>query len=313
MNRLLLAPCAAALSLVACSGDDGPSEPEPLIVLETTVIEASSIEAAQAEAEAVVAGAQGARSPAELAQLGTIPAEGTPNLDLYQASSGRRFPLEFDIDGDAVTDELSVFAADNGVYYFAWSEGDRCRLAFDQGSSAWYVDTACGDDGGLVCVYGDEITCQICDAELCGPCSFEDEENPRVVTCEEIVPPEPEPDPEPDIIVEPDVPEPDVGDVVDDTVDDVTEPDVTEPDVTEPDVTEPDVTEPDVTEPDVGEPDVGPSGECDPSCMAAPGAVCCTTCGCGASDCRPVCNGGYEWDCEVQCCFDYDLLECEGD
>jgi hypothetical protein len=53
------------------------------------------------------------------------------------------------------------------------------------------------------------------------------------------------------------------------------------------------------------------SGPCDPACMAQADAVCCTTCGCEAAvPCAPQCDAATPWDCEIQCCFDYDKLEC---
>jgi len=50
---------------------------------------------------------------------------------------------------------------------------------------------------------------------------------------------------------------------------------------------------------------------CEQSCLSQPGAICCTTCGCGGSgSCTPVCNDPYVWDCELECCFDYEALTC---
>lgn len=54
-----------------------------------------------------------------------------------------------------------------------------------------------------------------------------------------------------------------------------------------------------------------PAGPCEASCMEQSGAVCCTACGCqGEVQCQPVCDSATPWDCEIGCCFDYDLLEC---
>src|SRR5688572_27388860 len=38
---------------------------------------------------------------------------------------------------------------------------------------------------------------------------------------------------------------------------------------------------------------------CDPACLEAPGARCCTDCGCGgaAMRCEPMCSSPYRWDC----------------
>ena len=62
-------------------------------------------------------------------------------------------------------------------------------------------------------------------------------------------------------------------------------------------------------------PDAGEAGRCDAACMAQPGAVCCMQCGCGGASvrCTPRCGDGYQWDCEVRCCFSYDSFTCEGE
>jgi hypothetical protein len=56
----------------------------------------------------------------------------------------------------------------------------------------------------------------------------------------------------------------------------------------------------------------GDPGECDSTCMANPRAQCCTTCGCNLDDCVPFCPGTFVWDCELMCCFDYELFVCYG-
>ena len=123
------------------------------------------------------------------------------------------------------------------------------------------------------------------------------------MACEEIVPPEPDVglDTEPDVIDD-EV----VDDVGDDPSSDVPSEDTTPPE----DTTSGDSTLPEDTTPP--EDTTQPSGQCDPTCMESSGAVCCTTCGCAPSDCRPTCGrSGYSWDCEVECCFNYDILECD--
>lgn len=51
-------------------------------------------------------------------------------------------------------------------------------------------------------------------------------------------------------------------------------------------------------------------GQCDPTCMAQSGAVCCRECGCsGTVRCYPDC-GDYTWDCEIGCCYDYQNHQC---
>lgn len=57
-----------------------------------------------------------------------------------------------------------------------------------------------------------------------------------------------------------------------------------------------------------------PSGTCSESCMAQSGAECCETCGCSSDVvCRPECSDGYQWDCEIGCCFSYETYVCEGE
>lgn len=54
-------------------------------------------------------------------------------------------------------------------------------------------------------------------------------------------------------------------------------------------------------------------GQCEPSCLETPGAVCCQSCGsCGEVDCTPVCPDGTTWDCELMCCFDSTTTGCIG-
>ena len=62
---------------------------------------------------------------------------------------------------------------------------------------------------------------------------------------------------------------------------------------------------------DAGPKPDAPAVICDPTCMAQPGAVCCTQCACtGTVKCTPVCDPPYQWDCEMRCCFDYDSKGC---
>jgi hypothetical protein len=78
-------------------------------------------------------------------------------------------------------------------------------------------------------------------------------------------------------------------------------------------------------EEDEGEPDMGgfdtgrvedvseDAGEavCSSACMSASGAECCLGCSClGEVVCRPECGSGFEWDCEIQCCFSSETFEC---
>jgi hypothetical protein len=49
---------------------------------------------------------------------------------------------------------------------------------------------------------------------------------------------------------------------------------------------------------------------CNPTCMQGANAVCCTTCGCTTTDCKPTCADPLKWDCEMGCCFNYTTLKC---
>jgi len=60
-------------------------------------------------------------------------------------------------------------------------------------------------------------------------------------------------------------------------------------------------------------PDAGSTGNCDATCMAQSGAVCCEDCGCGGATvrCTPVCESPFQWDCEMACCFNYTTFQCQ--
>lgn len=62
---------------------------------------------------------------------------------------------------------------------------------------------------------------------------------------------------------------------------------------------------------DAGKSDAS-SSQCDSTCMQGANAVCCTTCGCKTTDCKPACESPLKWDCEMQCCFNYTTLKCGG-
>jgi len=61
---------------------------------------------------------------------------------------------------------------------------------------------------------------------------------------------------------------------------------------------------------DAGGSDVSNPSVCDQTCMQGANAVCCTTCGCKTTDCKPACTQPLKWDCEMGCCFDYTALKC---
>jgi hypothetical protein len=63
-----------------------------------------------------------------------------------------------------------------------------------------------------------------------------------------------------------------------------------------------------------GDASTTPPGQCEPSCLAMPGADCCFGCGaCAEVSCTPVCPEGQRWDCELSCCFDTTTTSCVGD
>lgn len=295
--RLSLSALVTA-SILACSGDDGTSSGPP-VVLETRVLDSTHIEAATTETRGL-AGRSSSQSAAQLGGLGTIAPEALVGADIYRARAGQSTNFEYDIDSDGDADSIDVFLVSSGPTYLAWSEGGRCRLAYSWEDVGWYFDAECGQDGALVCRYeGGATACTLCDDRYCAECTA-DESDPRLVACREIVEPAPEPEPEPEVGV-------DIGDDAGDDV--VDQPDAT-PDAPPEDVIEDSPVEDVVI--DAPPTDTGSGGPCEASCMAAPGAVCCTTCGCAATDCLPACQrSGYTWDCEVQCCFNYDLLQCD--
>jgi len=70
---------------------------------------------------------------------------------------------------------------------------------------------------------------------------------------------------------------------------------------------------PTVADASVPGPDGSTSDNCDPTCMAQSGAVCCEDCGCGGATvrCTRVCESPYQWDCEMGCCFNYTNFTCQ--
>lgn len=283
MHRILIAFVLCA-SFMTCS-DDGPTGPR--VVHETTVLSAGTLSAGVAAAEQVVGARNASQSPAQLANLGVVPREATGSLDLYQPVGGTTTTLAFDIDDDGANEDITVFRVSGGPALLAWRDGESCFLAYQDEEAAWYIDSVCAVDSAVVCRYTDGApTCQLCDAENCAECTV-DATDVRAIECYEIV--APEPDVTPDVSSE-DTDVPDAPDAGDDTG---------APDV------ETD-TSSDTTEFDVGV----ESGSCDPVCTSS-GAACCTTCGCAMDDCTPVCSDGFQWDCEVACCFNYDTFECE--
>ena len=279
--RILLA--CLLVFVAACSGDDGPTGPR--VVLETRVVDAATLAAGVDAAEQVVGARNASQSPAQLADLGRIPSAEAGPIDLYQVVGGTQTTMDFDIDDDGSPESLDIFRTNSGLALLAWRDGESCHLAYDLDGDAWYFDGVCGVDSSVVCRFGGEAACQLCDAENCAQCET-DAADTRAISCFEIVEPEPEP-------------QPDVGvDATPDVDDDADSEDTDTTDAETPDV------EFDVTE------DTGPTpGSCDPVCLSN-GGTCCLSCGCSADDCTPVCPDGFSWDCEQGCCFDFETFEC---
>ena len=293
ISTLALAGIALG-ALTGCNADEGPFG--PAVVVDTQVLSSAQITAGVEVASGIVGTRNGSDSPAAFAALGTIPRSVLGSLDLYQVAPGGRTTLSLDLNGVDVPEDLKVFLISNGPTLLAWETGNHCFLAYEAAGVQWYIDTTCGTDGGLICSYGSAAECVFCDAENCSECEFDGTDSERV-TCVEIVEPEPEPVPDVSVDAGEDVSE-DTGTVDEDTgsVDIGVGDDAGSEDAGSPDVSV-----------DAG----SASGACESACMSEPDAVCCTSCGCGAQDCLPQCASPFVWDCEVECCFNYETFECE--
>lgn len=294
---------ASALALcVGCSsdGDDGGSgggEDAAAQGLSGTIPSVGALDGAFAQAAGVVGGRQGSQAPRVFGSVGALPDEAGMDLDLDATLTGRNASLEADLNAAGSPQSIQAFIVAGNATFLAWQGGQGCRLAWRRGTVTGFVETPCGVDGGLYCSYVDGAAnpvCTSCDDSYCAGCAV----NGTSVSCLAIEEPATEPEPEPTDVGGG---ESDVGMDTDEDPEDV----IDDPEDTgSPDT--PVVDPPDVSPP---EPVVA---ECDDACLEENGGECCTDCNCfGDGLCRPVCGGNYEWDCVLQCCFDYDLLQCD--
>lgn len=286
MNRLqrhlliALIALSAPLWATSCSDDSsssGTSETETgdtgesLPAPDAELVTAAKINAAITNARDVSDPQNAAASPIERAQLPLLDADLTNNRDLSEALVGQEVTISYDIDEDGANEDISAFIASLDMNtYLTWNDNGQCHLAWEEAET---------EIGWL----------------LIGPCEPENEEAGVVVctvtddsnTC--------------NICYE----DPPAGQDEDCRACTVSDKEIR----CQAESTGGGDTDAGGTETDTG--GGGDDGPCSAECMGQSGAVCCTTCGCqGEVRCEPVCEGVYVWDCEVQCCFDYDQGEC---
>ncbi len=264
--------------------------------LSATIPSVGALDGAFAQAAAVVGGRQGSQAPRVFGSIGALPDEAGVDLDLDATLTGRNAAIEADLNGAGEPQSIQAFIVAGNATFLAWQGGQGCRLAWRRATVTGFVETPCGAPGGLYCSFVDGAAnpvCTSCDDAYCAGCAV----NGSSVSCLPIEEPAPEPEPELDAGGTEDTGEtPDTGggDDVDEDPEDTGTPDV-------PVVDPPDTTAPEPVIP-----------ECDPACLEENGGECCTECNCfGEGLCRPVCGGSYEWDCALECCYDYDLLRCD--
>lgn len=285
------------LALAGCSSDDaagGSGSSQPITATGSIVDGASVASAAMTASESDTEDA--VIAPAAKARIGAVPRSASGNRDLSRELAGEEGTLEFDIDSDDELESLQIFIAniDNTVF-MNWEDDDLCHLTWSQPATSWYAFSACGggEDGTIVCQYGEAVACTQCFGDACSECQVRGDDIYCGDSAERLL----EQERAAEAADQPDVGVIDTGD--DDGggesdggggTDTVDLPDTPV------------------------EVDAGGDNACDPSCLSETMGVCCTTCGCDAEVvCRPVCGSGYTWDCEIQCCFDYEAQTCDGE
>lgn len=300
INRGLLAIFIVMPVVAACSTDEenggsgGGSQTE--VEASGALIDGDGIESASRTAGALPETDETTIAPAEKARIGDLPRSVTGNRDLSRELAGEEGDLSFDIDQDGLVEELEVFIANiDSTVFMNWEDEDLCHLTWSETGTSWYAFSPCGGDpvnGTIVCVYGATTTCSQCLNSTCSACELSGTDIYCGEAAEQIRQRWEEEDAGPDVTIDlnqPDLDEDPGEDVQVDRGEDPVEPvDIPTADVT--------------------------SGECDPACMEQSMAECCATCGCSAEiPCYPICDSGFLWDCEIQCCYSYDLHCCYDD
>ena len=304
MNRLIIRGLFAtllALSMVAsCSteedGGGSGGEQQNEIEASGALIDGTGINSASQTAGALPETDDAVIAPAAKARIGSLPRSATGNRDLNRELAGEEGDLSFDIDGDGLVEELEVFIANiDDTVFMNWEDEAICHLTWSETGTSWYAFSPCGGDpvnGTIVCVYAASTTCSQCLNDTCSACEISGTEIYCGEAAEQLRQRWDEEDAGPDLAIDlnqPDVSEDPAEDVQVDREEDPVDPvDIPTTDVT--------------------------SGACEPSCMNQSMAECCTSCGCDAEvQCYPICDSGFLWDCEIQCCYSYDLNCCYDD
>lgn len=296
-RRAILLGLTSVILQVGCGSDGGgSSEPEPE-GFSGTVPTPSALSSFVSEVRGADGGRSASVTPVSFARVFSPPSE-TAEIDVLRPYTGRQLSTSATSPWSGGSVDGERFIAQDDLMFLAIEDGD-CHLVFDDPSGVrGLVSGPCDGESGLVCAYSSNVACVYCEAGECTPCTVDGE---GAVSCDPF--PEPEPEPEPDAGIE---------DVMDtpDVVEDVGEPDTVEADAGGGDDVAEDAPEPiDIVVEDVGE--VSEQPECSSACLEEQGGECCLDCGCrGGNTCVPECGGGYEWDCALGCCYNYDLLRC---
>lgn len=241
-------------------------------------------------------GRTSSQTPASWARVGTSEATLLAPTSYASSASGQATQTELDADGDGTTETVDVFSTNGGTTFVAW-EGTytippedpddpeaqpttvtACHLAWEEDATRFWIRRDARPED---IVAGEPTSCLAAGSYACRyglevQCSYCDELGCSTCSVDGLTAScaEPQPEPEPDAGADAGT---DAGSGEDAGA-------------------------------DTGEPGVG---ECDPACLTEFEVECCTGCDCGTFDCTPVCPEGTDWDCEQQCCFNFDVLRCE--
>jgi hypothetical protein len=288
----LLAACGSDDPAPVSQQDTGPSLDEAFLVagLPSSVVAQESLSIANARP-----GRDSAQTPSTWSRVGGLQASFIAGTTVFDGQPGEETQLQpTDVNGDGLVDqEIRVFKTPGGSTFLAWEgatvvgEGDEavqvpsaCHLLWQEAGGRYYVRSGCEASAGLACrIDSAPERCTYCTAAACVECDVTD----GIVRCDE-----------PTVPDVPDTGTPDSG-------------------TPTPDSGTPVDAGGDAPTIDTGGTDSGgpvEAGECDPACLLEFETECCTGCGCTAFDCTPQCPSGTEWDCEQQCCFNFDVQEC---